>query len=179
LPFVDLYLTLTTLPMSITAVQGTLIIARLRGTRVAVTAIGAASLLSGCYSYLPVPSAVARPGAEVRVLLTDAGSVAMAPLIGPRAITLDGVIDRTGGDSVVLRMRRVTNMGGEESAWAGERLAIPASTIASVRQKQLSGTRSALAAAVGAGVLTAVILASGSGGGGEPPVVVGPPPTGQ
>ena len=165
--------------MTITVAHGIPIIARLRGTRVAVTAIGAASLLGGCYSYLPVPSAEAKPGIEVRVLLTDAGSVAMAPLIGPRATTLDGVLDRAGGDSVVLRMRRVTNMGGEESAWAGERLAIPASTIASLRQKQLSGTRSALAAAVGVGLLTTVIIAAGNGSGGEPPVVVGPPPSGQ
>lgn len=115
----------------------------------------------------------------MRVLLTDAGSVGMASLIGPRVATLDGLMDRVGDDSLVLRVQRVTNMRGEETVWTGERVPIPTSGVASVQQKRLSATRTGLAAAAGIGIFTAAVLAAGTGGGGEPPVIVGPLPGGQ
>ncbi|MEO6525117.1 MAG: hypothetical protein ABIP93_00690 [Gemmatimonadaceae bacterium] len=165
--------------MKITASESIPLIARLRARRLPVITIGVASVLGGCYNYLPVPSEMAQAGAAVRVNLTDAGSIVMTSLVGPRVTSLDGYIDRAGSDSVVLRVRRVTNMRGEENAWAGERLAVPATTIASVQQRRLSTTRTVLAAMIGAGILTAAVVAAGTGGGGEPPVIGGPPPSGQ
>lgn len=152
--------------------------ARLRAIRSRAIAIVSAATLGACYDYLPMPSGDPQPGLEVRAMLTDAGSLQLSPFIGPRVSSLDGTIVRADRDSLVLRVKSLTLMSGEENGWSGERLAVPASAVASLRTKQLSRTRTTLAALVATGGVVAII--AGNHGGGDPAsggVII--PPTGQ
>ena len=152
--------------------------ARLRAVRSPAITIVSAVTLGACYDYLPMPSGEPQPGVEVRAMLTDAGSLQLSPLIGPRVESLDGTIVRADRDSLVLRVKNLTLMSGEENGWSGERLGVPASAVASVRTKQLSRTRTVLAALVATGGVVALVV--GNHGGGDPPsggVII--PPSGQ
>lgn len=134
--------------------------------------------VAGCYEYAPTRAEGAAPGAEVRLTLTDAGSVDLASQLGPRVEAVDGLLERAAGaagDTIVLRARRTVQRNGREADWQGERIVVPARAVASVRERRLSRSRTALAAvAVVGGAIGAVILGRKGGyGGGSPP---GSPP---
>lgn len=161
-----------------TPIRSLTLLTRLRASRLAAATMLLAPMSVSCYTYLP-QSSTAGPGADVRVTLTDAGSLAIAPLVGPRIASLDGRVDRVDSDSLVLRVRKSTTMAGAENGWAGERLSIPATAVSNVFQKRLSTTRTAIAAAVGVGLLAAAFIAGNSSNGGDPLPPGGPVPGGQ
>ena len=142
-------------------------------------AVAAATALNSCYDYLPPPSGTSIPGSEVRAALTDAGSVQMAAAIGPRVASLDGQVERADGDSLVLHVTSMTLANGAESGWGGERVAIPASLVASLHERQLNRSRTVLAAVLGTGVVAAAWLTQHVGTSSRGPVVGGPPSAGQ
>jgi hypothetical protein len=154
------------------------ITARLRARRLPALAI-AAAMLSGCYDYLPSPSGTPQAGVEIRAELTDAGSLMLAPIVGPRVASLDGTVERAGSDSLVMRVRGLTMMNGEQNGWSGERLAIPTSAVSTVRQKQLNRTRTVIASVVAIGVVAAALIAGHGGNSDAPPIAGEPPPVGQ
>lgn len=139
----------------------------------------AATLLSSCYEYAAPVSGVAVPGTDVQATLTDLGSAQLGGLIGPRVVSLDGRLERAGGDSVVLVVRKLTLMNGGENAWGGERLAIPASAVSSIRERQLNRSRTAIGIAVGVGGLITALIAQHVARSSEPPITGAPIPGGQ
>jgi hypothetical protein len=148
--------------------------------RFGVVAVATATVLSACYDYLPPASGAVTPGAEVQATLTDAGSVQVASEVGPRVASITGRVERAGTDTLVLRVSSTGLMNGGDNGWNGERVAIPTSAIASVRQKELSPTRTAIAAVVAVGAIVfAIAKLHGGSSDAPPPVVLGPPPVGQ
>ena len=138
---------------------------RLNGRAALLGTIYAAGL-SGCYRYTAragTQDSVA--GGQVRVTLTDLGSVQLTAQVGPRVESIDGVLQRSPADSVIVLATRTVAENGRETPWGNERLAIPQSAVASLRVRQLDGTRTALAGVVGVGLVVLLILVSRASGG--------------
>jgi hypothetical protein len=150
----------------------------LRRARPAVALLAATTAI-GCYDYVAPPTGAIPPGADVRAALTDAGSAQMSNLLGPRTATVNGQVERANVDTLVLRVQSVTLMSGEANGWGGEQIAIPMSAIATVRERQLNRSRTALAAISGTGVVIALLLSQRLSSSAEGPINLPPPPPGQ
>jgi hypothetical protein len=116
-------------------------------------------------------------GQEVRLELTDEGSVRMAPMIGPRIGAIDGKVIEPGDTAIVLAVQAVVAQSGRSMNWSDERLTVPRSAVSSIRTRTLDRKRSWIAAGltvVGAIALGEVfgigngfdgLLGAGGGGG--------------
>lgn len=137
---------------------------------------GAFTLLAACYRLTPVDATSPPTGMDVRLTLSDAGAVAMAPLIGPRIEAVEGRVLQAPDSAYVLAVQSVIARGGRTMTWSQERLSIPRTAVASVRTRTLDRKRTWLAA--GLTVVGALALGEafglgsgfdgffGSGGGG-------------
>src|SRR5687767_4212333 len=92
-------------------------------------AIAACSAISvGCYRYTPIDTpAQSALGTEVRVRLTDAGAVSLAPLVGNRVELIDGRLVSVADTGLTLSVTGTTDRLGNETPWRGEQVAIPRS----------------------------------------------------
>jgi hypothetical protein len=114
----------------------------------------------GCYRYTPIDTAP-EPGREVRVDLTDAGSLKLAPYIGPRIEALDGRALQSTDSSLVLAVKATIGRSGESVSWSDERLDVPTSAIARLRGRQLDRGRTWMVS--GLGVIGVVLLGEAFG----------------
>ena len=134
------------------------------------TAIAAWSMVSaGCYRYSPI-DAGAQPalGTEVRVRLTDAGAVSLAPLIGNRIELVDGRLTSVADTAVTLSVTGTTGRLGDETPWRGEEVAIPRTMVSGLERRTLDHKKSYLVGGITAGVVALAAIGftvSGSGGG--------------
>ena len=78
-----------------------------RFTAAPVLALTAWSLM-GCYTYVPVAGRGVPVTGDGRVVLTDAGTAAMAGPLGPNVREIDGIILRASADSVVMTVSQTT-----------------------------------------------------------------------
>ena len=113
-------------------------------------------VVSSCYRFTPVEGGVVARGQEVRLSLTDEGSVRMAPMIGPRIAAIDGRMLETADSAYTLAVTAVVGQGGRSMAWSNERLSVPRNALASVRTRTLDRRKSWIIA--GLGVVGAVAL---------------------
>lgn len=132
--------------------------------------------LVACTEYTPVQNGVdATVGKEVRVRLTDQGTVDVAPRIGLRAQSVEGILQAITDSSLSLSVRKVSREGGIEDTYAGEQLSMARRDFETVETSRTSVARSLLL--TGGLVAAALLLARGavdlSGGKGSGP----PPPT--
>jgi hypothetical protein len=124
----------------------------------------------GCYRYAPIDGGPQSIGSPVRVQLTDAGAVAMAPLIGARIESVDGRITSAADTAVTLAVTGTTDRFGNEVPWRGEQVVIPRSALAGFQRRTLDRKRSYLFGGVAVGLAAAVGVGfgiNGSGGGGR------------
>jgi hypothetical protein len=139
----------------------------MRLTRSVAIALAAAQGLSACYRYTPILATPADAGTDVRLQLTDQGSLALGPAIGPQVETMDGRLVSIGDTSFVLSVQQTENRAGLETSWRGERVTVPRSSVARVERRELAKGRSwavgGLAVAAVVAIGRAVNLA-GSGG---------------
>ena len=122
-----------------------------------------------CYGYYPAAAPTPATGAQVAVMLNDAGTAAMARWVGPSAEVLEGRLSSDSGSSVVLSMRNVRQHDGRETPWKGERIVVEKQFVASLRERRFSRGRTALAATLVTGGLTAAITAFRGNGAGRLP----------
>jgi hypothetical protein len=111
---------------------------------------------AGCYRFSPIDGVTPDRGQEVRLELTDEGSVRLAPMIGPRISAVDGKIVEPGDTAIVVAVQAVVAQTGRSMAWSQERLAVPRSAISSIRTRTLDRKRSWIVA--GLGVVGAIAL---------------------
>src|SRR4051794_7409490 len=133
-----------------------------RGRRVtgAVVAVLFANLLA-CTEYIPVRGAVdGASSPAVRVTLTDQGTVDVAPRIGLRARTLEGIVQSMTDSSLSLTVRKVSREGGIEDSYEGERLTLLARDYGAVETSRTSVSRSLLL--TGAIIAGALLAAKGA-----------------
>jgi len=90
--------------------------------------MAASTVLSGaCYRYTPIDSPSPALGTEVRVRLTDAGAITLAPLVGNRIEVVDGRISSIADTAVTLSVTGTTDRLGSEVTWKGEQVSFPRS----------------------------------------------------
>jgi len=104
---------------------------------------------AACFNYTPITKPVPNAGTDIRIDLTDAGSVQLAPTIGQRIEALDGKLVEQSPAALVLHVTGAIDRGGLTIHWNGERVDVPRSAIESVQTRQLSVARSSLAGALG------------------------------
>lgn len=140
-----------------------------RRTVAAVTALATVGVsVGGCYRYTPIDGAAPPAGGDVRVQLTDAGAVQLAPLIGNRIESVDGRVSAVADTAVVLEVRMTTDRLGSEVPWNGEVVTFPRSTIARLEARSFDRKRSWLVGGLTTAAALAVGLAfglEGNGGG--------------
>ncbi len=126
-----------------------------------------------CTVYTPVRGVEPSQGHDVRVTLTDAGAVAIAPKIGPRARQLEGTLKQMNDSSVLISVRRITREGGGDDTYDGNEISLARQDVELVERSKTSVSRSILAA--GAVIASALLVAKGAGdlSGGK---TGGPPP---
>ena len=129
--------------------------------------LAAVSLVTACYSYQhagPADAVAPATGSHIQVRLTQQGAVALAPQIGPQAVTVEGDVVSADADSLRLAVREVQDARHITTEWKGEHVAIPRDAIASVGERRLSVGATALLGGLAAGsVIAAAGIFSGSG----------------
>ena len=125
-------------------------------------------LLAGCYTYAPLGTRTPEPNIEVRAQLTDEGTEQLGRLLGPNPVAVEGRVVGSTDQDLTLAVRAVTQRGGVENYWQGERVTLPRSGIATMQRRELSRRRSYLLAGGALAALVAAFIAFDIGGGGEP-----------
>jgi len=133
--------------------------------------MAASAVTSGaCYRYTPIDSPSPALGSEVRLRLTDAGAITMAPQVGNRIELVDGTISSVADTAVTLSVTGTTDRLGSEVTWKGEHVVFPRSTVAGLERRSLDKGKSYLVGGIAAGLVAAVGIGfsiSGSGSGGQ------------
>jgi hypothetical protein len=142
-----------------------------RFTAVPVLALTAWSLM-GCYTYVPVAGRGEPVTGDGRVVLTDAGSAAMAGPLGPNVREIDGIILRATADSVVMTVAQTTTTSRERFTSTGVTVAIARPLVQDIRARTFSRKRSLTFGGVVLAILSVafstVTAASASGTGDGP-----------
>ena len=132
--------------------------------------LAAASALgtTGCYQYAAVDAP--RPGAEVRVQLTDTGTRELEGALGGPVASLEGRLLAREDSALRVAVASVSGQRGPSRPWAGEQaVLVPAAAYQTVRQRVLSRRRTGLlagGAALAAALLISQVAGSGGDGGG-------------
>lgn len=131
---------------------------------------------NACYTTVPLTTEHPIAGTELVVTLTDLGGPQMASVLGPKVTGLSGKFLSETGDSLYLGVATVMQTGGNEQFWQGERVGIPRSIIATLRERKGSTAKSALLVGAVVAVLASItaLVSSGNPGTGSTP-----PPKGQ
>src|SRR6476620_3137061 len=117
--------------------------------------------LVGCTEYIPVEGRVdAAPAPQVRVTLTDQGTVDVAPRLGLRAERLEGVLQSMNDSSLMLTVRKVSRQGGIEDSYEGEQVSLARRDFEAVERGKTSVPRSILL--TGAIIAGALLVAKGA-----------------
>ena len=108
----------------------------------------------GCYGYARIdPQATPSLGTAVRVRLTDAGAIALAPLIGNRIEMVDGGLVAMADTAVTLSVTQTTDRLGNELSWRGEQVAIPRTMVDGFEKRTLNRGKSYLVGGITVGVV--------------------------
>jgi len=134
--------------------------------------IAAGTSLSGCYRYTPIDTQASASalGDEVRLRLTDAGAVTLAPLVGNRVEIVDGRLSSVADTALTLSVTSTTDRLGSETPWKGEQVTVPRSALAGIERRHLDRGKSYLVGGITAGLVAAVGIGfniSGSGDSGK------------
>jgi hypothetical protein len=138
------------------------------------------SLSTACYRYVPIANTSASlAGTQVRVELSDVGTVAVKPAIGEGVLQIEArVIDR-GSDQVTLSVLGIRRRGDALfKQWTGDQLSLTTTDIRNLTTRHLDRRRSAMAgigafvtAALAAFVISKVSTSSSGGTPTKPPPV--------
>ncbi len=131
-------------------------------------------IANACYTAVPLTTDRPPQGTVLIVSLTDTGSAQMASVLGPKSVGLSGKYLGESGDSLLLGVASVTQQSGNEAFWQGERVGVPHSIIATVRERKASTAKSALIVGALVAVLVGITSLVSSGNPGQqgrvPPV---------
>jgi hypothetical protein len=121
-----------------------------------------------CYGYYP-PQTTNLTQHEVRLVLTDSGSVIMSPKIGQGTEAMDGTLLSETGGVYRLGVVQVVRRDGQFTEWKGEPVDVAAPLVATVEEKRFSRTRTAVFVGASAIALVALKAAFNGPGGATVP----------
>lgn len=124
-------------------------------------------LAGGCYTYRSAASAPVVSGSRVALMLNDQGRVGMSSRIGPEIARLDGSLLEKSDSAYTIRVRKITDLAGNEQLWSDETVSVSPDYLKDVTVRQFSRNRTLLAVgasglAFGAFVLTRSIVVGGN-----------------
>ena len=100
--------------------------------------------------------------------LNDNGRAALGPRIGASVESVEGTLDTRSDSSYTLRMTGVTFTNGQTNKWTNEQLMVPNQFVSEAAERQLSRTRTALAAGLALGSVVLFAATRGLLGLGDP-----------
>lgn len=160
--------------------RGAALVRPMRGARLlrSACALGAATLVCGCYELHPTMDIQPRTDVQFRVELTDQARVAAADQLGPEVREVTGHVLSRSGDDVLMAVREVVYLRGDILKMTGDSVHFSRQQMASVTEKKFSVSKTMLVAA-GVAVAAGVFLGSKSlfGSGGSSSESVPPPST--
>jgi hypothetical protein len=135
-----------------------------------------AIVLGACFNVVPVTGTPPQ-GADLEAVLSDSGTIALTPRIGPNAASLTGTLTAARGDTLDIAIAEVRTRDGLTYYLKGTTVSLVRSDLSALRMRQLNKPRTIIAATVG--VVGAAALAAGvkaitggsgtdGGGGGTP-----------
>lgn len=140
---------------------------RARQFRAALAGALLVPTVTGCYTYRPIWTGEPAPGSVITFGLTDRGRVALSDRLGPGARNVTGLLASATDSVYVINVSRVTYIDGDRVAkWNGEPVDVSRQDVSGVAERQLSKSRSWLAAGIVAGALgvaTALVIKGTAG----------------
>jgi hypothetical protein len=129
-------------------------------------------VLSACYTYRPLETAVPTPGQRVSAQLTTEGSRDLIGQIGPEVLHVEGDVVEADSSGLDLDVEEIESYRGIRSDWHGEHVRLPRAAVAGMQQRHLSvGGTGLMTGALAAGLyLIYRVLGGGSsseGGNGQ------------
>ena len=120
----------------------------------------AALLFAGCYDHHPLLTPRPAEGTRVRVTLTDSGTTALARYIGRDAASVDGAYlgSNNGEGDLRLAVTAVKLRSGDENFWKGEVVTLPRFAVATVQERKLNRSKTALMTAGFIAILAGVYV---------------------
>src|SRR5688572_2697068 len=128
-----------------------------RKTLLRVTATCLLASQTACYTARPLATGVPAPATRVRAELTDSGTVAMGGLIGPGALSVEGLVSSADANAWSLSLTSVEHRDGRRVRWGGETVRFPRLALTAATEKRIDKPRSVLAAGL---ILSAAVVAS-------------------
>jgi hypothetical protein len=123
--------------------------------------------VAGCYAFVPVSPSASHVGSTVQIALTDDGTLALTPSVGPSVGSIEGRLVSDSADTYVVSVSKTTRRDGAETDWRGEKVAIAHPLAAQVATRQISRTRTVAFSALTTGLLAALTEAFAGGSGGS------------
>lgn len=118
----------------------------------------------GCYTVEPLVT-TARPGQELVVQLSDAGTAQLAQYLGPGVAVINGRFISATTDTLKLAVSSAETRTGDAHFWQGEEVAVSKNLVATLSERKISLLKSGVAA--GAAVVGALLFRVGFGGSGS------------
>lgn len=100
--------------------------------------------------------------------LNDNGRAALGPRIGASIESVEGTLDSRSDSAYSLRMTGVTFTNGQTNKWTNEPLMVPNQFVSEAAERQLSRSRTALAAGLALGGIVLFAATRGLLGIGDP-----------
>lgn len=127
------------------------------------------SVLTGCYSYVPLSGSLSDRGSPVRARLSTPEDVQLTDFTVNGVVVVDGEIVNHGTDTLIVSALALRSRTGSEFLAAGETVKLPMASLESVEAKRFSIVRTAAvtAAAAAVSLLLFSVFETGGGGGGN------------
>jgi hypothetical protein len=128
--------------------------------------VGVALLLvvSGCYKSVPLETSTPPVGQTVSFVISDQGRVGLGDRLGPGIARIEGRMLGTEGDQFLVSVFRTSAISGTTSVWSGEEMRLDRNFVSRLEGRELSKTRTWIAAGVATSVLVAFIMSKGLNG---------------
>ena len=109
-----------------------------------ILTIFAATVLSGCFSYIPIEPGDVEPGLAVRARVSPTASARIAPLLGaPDARRLDGRFISHSADTLIVEVPTVMLENREFGRTPNQRVSIPRGELVELEVRKLDRWRTA------------------------------------
>ena len=116
---------------------------------------------SGCYKSVPLETSTPPVGQTVSFIISDQGRVGLGERLGPGIARIEGRMLGTEGDQYLVSVFRTAALGGATSVWSGEEMRLDRNFVSRLEGRELSKSRTWIAAGVATSVIVAFIMSKG------------------
>jgi hypothetical protein len=120
---------------------------------------GAALLLTGCYDYRVTQPAPQAPGTQLRVELSDQGTISVQRALGSGVAKVEGTVREATPDHLTLSLTNVERRGERATEWGGDLLTLAPADMREVRVRTLNRGKTIIASVTGGAALVGGIIA--------------------